>query len=44
MPYHVTWAHEADTDFADSSPRVMRVDGAKAIVGALDELDRRAAA
>lgn len=44
MPYHVTWAHETDTDFADSSPRVKRVDGAKDIVDALGELDRRAAA
>jgi len=44
MPYHITWAHEADTDFADSSPRVVRIDGATGIPGALAELDRRAVA
>ncbi|HEX7815213.1 HAD family hydrolase [Dyella sp.] len=41
MPYHVTWAHEVDTDFSGESPRMMRVDGADGIRAALDELDRR---
>ncbi|WP_266168798.1 HAD family hydrolase [Dyella subtropica] len=44
MPYHVTWAHEADTDFAATSPRVVQVQGAGGIAAAIDELGLRAAA
>jgi putative hydrolase of the HAD superfamily len=25
MPYHVTWAHEAEAEVADDEPRVRRV-------------------
>jgi putative hydrolase of the HAD superfamily len=44
MPYHVTWAHETDTDFAADSPRVVEVAAAEAIAAAVAELDRRAIA
>jgi len=44
MPYHVTWAHEADTDFAAASPRVAQVSDAGGIAAALAELGLRAAA
>ncbi|MFC4761662.1 HAD family hydrolase [Dyella koreensis] len=44
MPYHVTWAHEADTDFAASSPRVVQVQGADGIAEAVSELGLRTAA
>ncbi|WP_345777600.1 HAD family hydrolase [Dyella sp. LX-1] len=44
MPYHVTWAHEADTDFAAASPRVAQVSDASGIAAALAELGSRAAA
>lgn len=40
MPYHVTWAHEADTDFVADSPRVIRVAHADGIAHAVTELDR----
>ncbi|MFC5743296.1 HAD family hydrolase [Dyella tabacisoli] len=43
MPYHVTWAHEADTDFAAESSRVVQVAAPDGIVGALSMLDARAA-
>ncbi|WP_114241069.1 HAD family hydrolase [Dyella sp. C9] len=43
MPYHVTWAHETDTDFVDHSSRVVEVDGPGGIAGALAELQARAA-
>lgn len=44
MPYHVTWAHEVDTDFAASSPRVAQIEGAAEIPQALEQLALRAAA
>ncbi|TBR40677.1 MULTISPECIES: HAD family hydrolase [Dyella] len=44
IPYHLLWAHEADTDFAAGSPRVVEVKDASGIAAALEQLDRRAAA
>ncbi|WP_266160112.1 HAD family hydrolase [Dyella silvatica] len=44
MPYHVTWAHEVDTDFTAESPRVVQVAAADGIAAALSILDARAAA
>ena len=44
MPYHVTWAHEADTDFVDHESRVVQVEAPGSIVQALVELQSRAAA
>jgi len=44
MPYHVTWAHEADTDFAAASAHVAQVQDASGIPAALAELDLRTAA
>lgn len=35
MPYHVTWAHERDTDFSVGSPRVQCVEGASGIPAAI---------
>jgi putative hydrolase of the HAD superfamily len=43
MPYHVTWAHETDTDFIDHASRVIEVDGPGGIAGAVKELQARAA-
>jgi putative hydrolase of the HAD superfamily len=44
MPYHVTWAHETDTDFVDHASRVVQVDAPDRIAQALEELQARAAA
>lgn len=44
MPYHVTWAHELETEFAAGSPRVREVAAAADIPAALASLDERAAA
>lgn len=44
MPYHVTWAHETDTDFVDHTSRVVHVDGPQSIAAAIEELQARAAA
>lgn len=44
MPYHVTWAHETDTDFVDHASRVVQVDAPGSIAQALEELQARAAA
>ena len=44
MPYHVTWAHERETEFGEEHERVVRVAAADAIAGAVAELSRRATA
>jgi len=44
MPYHVTWAHENETDFTDDALRMMRVEGAMAIPAAISTLAERARA
>jgi putative hydrolase of the HAD superfamily len=44
MPYHVTWAHETDTDFVDQDSHVMQVQDPGGIAGAVEELQARAAA
>ena len=44
VPYHVTWAHELDTDFIDEQARVIRVESADAIAAAVAELAERAQA
>ena len=44
MPYHVTWAHEADTDFVDHTSHVAQVDGPHGIAAAIEELQARAVA
>lgn len=44
MPYHVTWAHEKDTDFVDSASRVVQVEEPRGIARAVEELQARAAA
>lgn len=44
MPYHVTWAHEAETDFIDHAERMLRVDAPGGIGAALATLAARAAA
>jgi putative hydrolase of the HAD superfamily len=44
MPYHVTWAHETDTDFVDHASRVVQVEAPDSIAQALEELQSRAAA
>lgn len=43
MPYHVTWAHEQDTDFAEEHERVRRVADASGIPEALRALQAVAA-
>jgi putative hydrolase of the HAD superfamily len=40
MPYHMTWAHETDTDFDSASPRVVAVEGAAGIPAAIERLNR----
>lgn len=44
MPYHVTWAHEADSDFVDHASHVAQIDGPHGIAAAIEELQARAAA
>ena len=44
MPYHVTWAHETDTNFVDQGLRVVQVEGPHAIADAIKELQGRAVA
>ncbi|MEG3191999.1 HAD family hydrolase [Lysobacter sp. D1-1-M9] len=44
MPYHLTWAHEAEAEVASDAPRLLRVDAAQALPGALREIAGRAAA
>jgi putative hydrolase of the HAD superfamily len=42
MPYHVTWAHEAEADVAHDAPRLRRVDEAAGLPGAVAEIARAA--
>jgi putative hydrolase of the HAD superfamily len=44
MPYHVTWAHETETDFVDHSSRVVQVEDPIGIAAAIEELQARAVA
>jgi putative hydrolase of the HAD superfamily len=44
MPYHVTWAHEAETDFTDDAQRMLRIVGPDCIADAVATLAARAAA
>jgi len=44
MPYHVTWAHETETDFVDHGSRVVQVDDPAGIATAIEELQARAVA
>ena len=44
MPYHVTWAHETETDFVDHSSRVVQVESPLGIAAAIEELHARAVA
>jgi putative hydrolase of the HAD superfamily len=39
MPYHMTWAHETETDFDAGMERVLAVDGAAGIADAIDRLN-----
>jgi putative hydrolase of the HAD superfamily len=43
VPYFVTWAHEADTEFVAATLRVAHASGAEAIPSAVDELSLRSA-
>ena len=42
MPYHVTWAHEAEADVAHDAPRLRSVADAHALPGAVAEIARAA--
>ena len=44
MPYHVTWAHEAEADVADDAPRLRRVAQASRTAGGRDATSHGAAA
>ena len=44
MPYHVTWAHEAEADVAADAPRLRTVAGADGLPGALAAIVAGAAA
>ncbi|MUV13516.1 HAD family hydrolase [Noviluteimonas gilva] len=43
MPYHVTWAHEAEAEIADDEPRVRRVAQASELPEAVTDIARAAA-
>ena len=43
MPYHVTWAHEAEADVADDAPRLRRVDNASQLPAAVTDIAQAAA-
>ena len=43
MPYHVTWAHELENGLATDEPRVLKVEAAAEIAGAVARLAARAA-
>ena len=43
MPYHVTWAHEAEASIAEDAPRLRRVDGAAALPAAIADIALEAA-
>ncbi len=42
MPYHLTWAHEAEHAVAEGERRMLRVDGAAALPAALAQLEAMA--
>lgn len=42
MPYHVTWAHEAETTFTDDARHMITVDGPEGIAAAVATLADRA--
>ena len=44
IPYHVTWAHEAEHAVQAGEPRCVAIDSAADLPGALAEIERRAAA
>ncbi|PZP61578.1 MULTISPECIES: HAD family hydrolase [Pseudoxanthomonas] len=39
MPYHVTWAHEAEHDLAENTPRLLQVQDARELPGALARIE-----
>jgi len=39
MPYHLTWAHEAEHDLAEDTPRLLQVDAAWALPQALARIE-----
>ncbi|UHQ20157.1 HAD family hydrolase [Lysobacter sp. KIS68-7] len=43
MPYHVTWAHEAEADVAHDAPRLRKVDDAAGLPAAVADIVRAAA-
>ena len=43
MPYHVTWAHEAEADVADDAPRLRRVAARPRLPAAVADIARAAA-
>ena len=42
MPYHVTWAHEAEAEVADDEPRLRRVEQASELPAAVTDIARAA--
>ena len=42
MPYHVTWAHEAEAEVADDAPRLRKVPDASGLPAAVVDIDRQA--
>ena len=44
MPYHVTWAHEAEAEVADDAPRLRRVEDARGLPAAVLDIARAAVA
>jgi len=42
MPYHVTWAHETETEFTDDAQRMLEIADATAIPAAIATLAERA--
>jgi putative hydrolase of the HAD superfamily len=43
VPYHITWAHEAEYDLADDHPRMLQIATASELPEALAQIDRAAA-
>ncbi len=39
MPYHVTWAHEAEHDLAENTPRLLQVETAAQLPAALAQIE-----
>jgi putative hydrolase of the HAD superfamily len=42
MPYHVTWAHEAEAEVAADAPRLRKVEDASGLPAAVADIDRHA--